>query len=401
MSCAYQYGVETTPQPRGDSEGERARCDLLAPLVRRDEDVGRGEQVGDLLDRQEAVVELDVILEAEVEHRLLESEAVTLSLAVRHVGVRSSGDDVHHLGMALDDRGQRLDHRLDPLAGRDQPEGREHEPVLAVVVRRSSFERVRIGAPCEHRRRSVRDDPNLARRARLARHEQSLRGLRHHDHELGLAAERREHVSLMGRRLREHGVQRDDEGLRELLDEREDVGAVGAAEDPVLVLEQNDVDVQPAEDPRRADVVASNRLCDRGDEPRSLRAGRVVDDDDLLDTVDPVDAEQRCRARRPQRCRSRTHAAGRWRRSRCARLTAPFRRDSGAAPRRQRSRFAVSVADVRRQACPGRLDRLPGSVLRSLGAFGPRRLRLCTLPRRPPHGLSAAGGSFGLPCPVR
>ena len=42
-------------------------------------------------------------------------------------------------------------------------------------------------------------------------------------------------------------------------------------------------------------------------------------------------------------------------------------------------------------------DSMFGSVLRSLCAFGPRRLRRCTLPRRPPLGLSAAGGSFGFP----
>ena len=35
-----------------EAEGERARGDLLAPPVRGDEDVGRCEQVGDLLDRQ-------------------------------------------------------------------------------------------------------------------------------------------------------------------------------------------------------------------------------------------------------------------------------------------------------------------------------------------------------------
>ena len=209
----------------GDSEGERARGDLLAPLVRRDEDVGRGEQVGDLVDRQEAVVELDVVLEAEVEHRLLERQAVTLSLAVRHVGVRPAGDDVHHLGMALDDRRQRLDHRLDPLAGRDQPEGREQEPLARRRALEAPFSCARarthrraVRAPSA--RRAGRPEPCSAGHASLAtssRFAVSVITITSSAWRQSAAST----SSLMRRRLREHGVQRDDERLRELLDERE------------------------------------------------------------------------------------------------------------------------------------------------------------------------------------
>ena len=74
----------------------------------------------------------------------------------------------------------------------------------------------------------------------------------------------------MGRRLRQHGVERHDERLRELLGQRDHVGAVATAEDPVLVLEEDDVDVQPAENSRRADVVAADGLGDRGDETGAL-----------------------------------------------------------------------------------------------------------------------------------
>ena len=51
MSCAYQYGVETTPQPAAiaNVSAPDAICSRLA--VRRHEDVGRREQVGDLVDR--------------------------------------------------------------------------------------------------------------------------------------------------------------------------------------------------------------------------------------------------------------------------------------------------------------------------------------------------------------
>ena len=119
---------------RGDAERERARGDLFAPRVRRHEDVGRGEQVGDLSDREKAIVELDMVLEPEVEHRLLELQPVLLTLTTRHVRVRLSGDHVQHLRMTLDDRRQRLDYCLEPFSGRDQAKGRQQEPLAGVVV---------------------------------------------------------------------------------------------------------------------------------------------------------------------------------------------------------------------------------------------------------------------------
>ena len=114
----------------------------------------------------------------------------------------------------------------------------------------------------------------------------------------------------MARRLRQHRVQRHDERLRQLLREREHVLAVGAAEDAVLVLEEHDVDVETAEQPRRADVVASDALRDRGQNLRALRARRLVDDDDDADLLDPAHVEQRRRGRRTRTCRYRRHAAG-------------------------------------------------------------------------------------------
>jgi hypothetical protein len=190
--------------------------------------------------------------------------------------------------MTLDDRWQRLDHRLEPLPLGDEAEGREDEPLGA-----GAFGGVGTGALGEQRRRPVRHDANLVGAAHAARDEQLARGLGHHDHELGLTTQRSERLGLTLGRLREDRVERHDEGLRELLDQREHVGAVGAAEDPVLVLEEDDVHVQPAENPCGADVIPAHGLGDRRDDPRALWPGRVVDDDDLVDAVDPVHAEER------------------------------------------------------------------------------------------------------------
>ena len=180
----------------GEAERERSRRDLLALPVRSDEDVGLGEEVGDLLDVEEAVVEFHVILEAQVEHRLLERQPVALALAVRDVGMRAPRDHVEHLWMALHDRRQRRDRRLEALPGGDQPERREQKPLPVGAVLRGRCDaatcgtsrRIGVGALGEHRRCAVGNDANLALGTGAAVDEEAARRVRHDDHELGLTA---------------------------------------------------------------------------------------------------------------------------------------------------------------------------------------------------------------------
>ena len=93
-------------------------------------------------------------------------------------------------------------------------------------------------------------------------------------------------------RLRQHRVQRHDERLQQLLEERQDVVAVAASEDPVFVLEEDDVDVESAEDPGRPHVVVPHCLVDRRRHTRPLGTGGLVDDHDLLDPFDLVQSQQ-------------------------------------------------------------------------------------------------------------
>jgi len=279
----------------GEAEGQRPGRDLLPVTVRGHEHVRRSQEIGDLVDAEEPVVELHVILEAEVDHGTLQREAVALSFTARDIRMRPPRDHVRDLRVALDDRRKRLDHRLEALAGRDQAEGRKLEPLLERVevatVRAPAGD---LGRPArDHPRRPMRHDPDLLPWARSARDQQVARGVGHHDHELRLPADGREDTGLMRRRLGQHGVQGDDERLGQPVRQGRDVLAVAASEDPVLVLEQDDVDIEPTQDPRCAHVVPSDTLRDRGDEPVPLGARRLVDDHDLLDAVDPLDAEER------------------------------------------------------------------------------------------------------------
>ncbi len=281
----------------GDAEAERARRDLLELVVRRHEQVGLREEVGDVVDREVAVVELDVVDEIEVDHRALERQAVSLALTSRHVRMRPARDDVDRARMALDDCRHRGDRRLDSLSGREQAEGGELElagriPALASSVT-ARQRRMLGGSPSEHRRSAVRDDPDLLLAAAAALDQQAPRRLRHHDHELGAATERGQHGGLVPRGPGQHRVQSQDDRLLQVFGQGEHVVAVPAAEDPVLVLQQDDVDVQPGEDPRRSHVVAADTLGHRRDEPGTLRPRRLVDDHHTLDSLDTIGAEER------------------------------------------------------------------------------------------------------------
>src|SRR5205823_12358996 len=113
-----------------------------------------------LLDRQEAIVELDVVGQIEIEGSLLEPGAVALAFSSRDTRMRAPGDHVQDLRMALDDRRERFDHRLESLPLGEEPEGRKLEAlvrpgtarrVLTVVAGSCELSR----APREHCRRPV------------------------------------------------------------------------------------------------------------------------------------------------------------------------------------------------------------------------------------------------------
>ena len=152
------------PRSRGEREGERAGGDLLAVSIRGHEHVGRGEELRELVDREEPVVELDVLAEPELEHALLEHHAVALALAMRDVGMGAAGDHVGHVGAALEDLRERLDHRSrGPCPARSARRSRAGTPSPSAPVRVTPRKPARRpdaprGDPA---RRAVRDDPHL------------------------------------------------------------------------------------------------------------------------------------------------------------------------------------------------------------------------------------------------
>ena len=135
MSCAYQYGVETMPQPAAIAKvsAPEAICSRLRYGVTKTS--VPDSEITKVVDRQEPVVELDMLGHAELARPPLEHQAVPLAFTPRDVGMGSSGDDVDDLGMPLDHRRQCFDDGLETLPGRDQAERRKHE--AAVRARRA------------------------------------------------------------------------------------------------------------------------------------------------------------------------------------------------------------------------------------------------------------------------
>ena len=227
------------------------------------------------------------------------------------------------------------------------------------------------------------NDADLVRGAAVHPQEQRSRSLRHDDHAFRLHAQRGEHFALVVRRLRQDRVQRQDERSRELPRERQHVLAVRTAEDPVLVLQQDDVDVESTQEPCRADVIAADPLRHGGKDIVSLRARRLVHDRDGTHALHAGNRQQRrphverecsdpARARRVRREDRSTHGAR-------APLSAGVRR-AGAQPPK-----------------PGRVGPIVPDPIAALRSSSPTRPRVHAAPAIPSHGqrlnrTSASGG---------
>jgi hypothetical protein len=144
-------------------------------------------------------------------------------------------NDVHRIGVALEDRRQRVDDVLDPFVRRQEPEREEHplaldpEPVLAVAGERDI-------------RDAVRNEVDLVVRHTVHLVEQ-LGALRAHDDEAFREGGQLLHgVALQEIGRAEDGVERSHDGHAQLAQQHEHMASRLAAEYPVLVLHVHEID---------------------------------------------------------------------------------------------------------------------------------------------------------------
>ena len=316
MSSAYQYGVETTAQPAAiaNVSAPEAICSRFS--IRRDEHVRRGEQVRELVDREEAVVELDVVAEPEIERRAVRASGGTARPPDARRGCVRPAIRYSTSGCRSMIAGKRLDRRLQALAGRDQPERREQEARLHPLVATGagvSDGRVRAssraprpscaGAPCGTTRIfSVGQAPHLD--------EQPLRRVGHHDHALGLLAELCQHLRAgaasaptapcAGSRRAAAPAPARTRARTRRRGRRRSRTRAGAARRRC----------RAGRAAGRRGVVAAHALPDRREELRPLWARRLVDHDDEADVARcRATPSSGCTARRTRTCRCRMRAA--------------------------------------------------------------------------------------------
>ena len=189
----------------------------------------------------EPVDEPDVVLEPERRDAAIRPCRYASPSRADEVRVGRADDDVQHGRMGRDDGGQGVDRELVALARTEQAEAEDDlaaldRPSRGLTVSASTSGR--SGTPCGMTCEPARLDAVGAAQEVAA------------DRDITTVAsvspiELRQDDPLPARRVTQDGVQRRDRGDVEARDEVEDVLAVLAAPDPVLVLDRDQVDASP------------------------------------------------------------------------------------------------------------------------------------------------------------
>ena len=234
---------------------ERAARDLGLVEVRAHEDVGRLQVAAQLLRRDVLIAEHDVLANAQLLGEPLERRAVGLAVLAKHGGVRGAHDEVDEIGTSGDEGGQGADDGLDALVWTQQAEGQQHALTGDAEARLEALLVAR-----RHVGDAVRDDLDARALQLVAPRQQIRRDLAHDDEHrrLGHLLDDR---PLRRRRRIEDGVQRDGRGHAQRAQKIQDVRAIVAAEDPVLVLERHPADGLVVHQLGRARVVALRPLA--------------------------------------------------------------------------------------------------------------------------------------------
>ena len=143
--------------------------------------------------------------------------------------------------MRCDDVGQRVDRQLVALAGAEQAEAQDDLAILDAQGRlhRGAIDEWKLGDAVRNDMQAPAVDPVHVGQA-------SGRGLRHDDRGVGQGDQLGEDGPLTGRRALQDSVERRDGRDIEGPDEVDDVSAVLASPDPVLVLDRDDADAPAA-----------------------------------------------------------------------------------------------------------------------------------------------------------
>ena len=187
--------------------GERAGDDLALVQVGRDVDIGGADEIHELGQIDEAVVEDDVLFDAEIFRETLEAEAIVLAVFADEVRVGGTEDEVNCLREFGDKGGQGVEDLLDALVGREES---EREQNLAALDGEKGFKTV--GLLERDVVDAVRDNVDFFGGGVVDFAEKTAGALGHDDEAGGGVDQGFHDATLFGGRIAQDGVQRGDDG---------------------------------------------------------------------------------------------------------------------------------------------------------------------------------------------
>ena len=235
---------------------QRAARDLRLVQVRAHEDIGGLQVLAQLVDRDELTAKHHVLAHAELLGFPFEHRSIGLALMAKNGGMSGAHHEVDEIGKLAHHCRQRPNHGLDALVLAQQAEGQQQAPLRYAELR---LERLLIGVAIHHRN-AVRDDPHLIAADAVRACEQVPRDLAHHHDLHAVDQQFLDDGRLIRRGALQHGVQRHDGRHSQSSHEIEDIAAVVAAENPVLVLHANQAHLTVVHELRGARVIGFHVL---------------------------------------------------------------------------------------------------------------------------------------------
>lgn len=237
------------PVRRGDNRfagtkhiGEGAGGDLRFVEIGGEIDVGGTDELGEIIERNETVVEDYVLFDATFFGESFEAESISFAFPGDEMRMGGTEDEIDDVGMTFDDGWERFNGIFNAFAGSKQAKSEQHHAAFNTEL---SFEKT--GVVERNVGDAVGDDVDLGvgNGIGVAQDVGTFAG---HDHEAIAALHQFLHHLALGRiRGLQDGVQGGDHGHAHLLEQGEKMATCRSAVDAEFMLDAEDVGVVEVE----------------------------------------------------------------------------------------------------------------------------------------------------------
>ena len=233
------------PVGRGDNclpctkdVSQRAGSDLCLVQIRRHVDVCGTDEFLEVIKRDKAVVEDDVLFHTAIIRQSLQSETVTLALSCNQVRMRGPEHEIDDVWMSAHDLRQSLDHMLDPLPRPDQSESEQDHATFHTELG------LEWGGVHERDVRDAMGNDVHLRVRHLVGFAQNLRTLlRHHNDPVAASHKLVHDRALSGVGITQHGMKSRHHRHPHFLQQRQKMAPGSTTIDAELMLHAEDIRV--------------------------------------------------------------------------------------------------------------------------------------------------------------